>query len=118
MGNALFRLPSSAISLYEAATPQIGKIARKDEAPLEDCLPEYLVEPFEYNIKNNEKLEQVQLIDFGEGRHPRIHCGYIFNHAHILAFLTANPPGWIYTSTSLHPPELVFRCNLTKAIDM
>lgn len=37
--------------------------------PLEKGLPEYLVEPVEYNTKDCEQLEQVQLIDFGEGIH-------------------------------------------------
>lgn len=73
MGNVLFRLPdleplSSQRAIEEFGTPRIGKVSRKDGAPLEKDLPEYLVEPAEYEAKI---LDEVQLIDFGECMDPR-----------------------------------------------
>lgn len=75
MGNVLFRLPdlersSSQRSIEEFGTPQRGKISRKDGAPLEKGLPEYLVEPVEYETKDSEFLNEVQLVDFGECIYP------------------------------------------------
>ncbi|KAL9126734.1 MAG: hypothetical protein Q9217_004261 [Psora testacea] len=71
MGNVLFRLPdlersSSQRVIEEFGTPQRGKVSRKDGASLEKGLPEYLVEPIEYEAKNSKFLDDVQLVDFGE----------------------------------------------------
>lgn len=72
MGNILFRLPDSERSSCESVLqrfgiPEIGKVARKDGAPLERGLPEYLVAPVEFDRKDYEQLNEIQLIDFGEG---------------------------------------------------
>lgn len=75
MGNVLFRLPdlvcsSSQRAIEEFGTPQRGKVSRKDGAPLEKGLPEYLVVPVEYEAKTSELLNEVQLSDFGECMYP------------------------------------------------
>ena len=77
MGNVLFRLSdlehSSSLRVIEQfGNPQRGEISRKDGAPLEEGLPEYLVEPVEYRAKNNAYLDEIQLVDFGE-------CAYSYN---------------------------------------
>lgn len=76
VGNVLFRLPESERSSCNFSerfgSPLLGKVARKDGAPLEKGLPEYLVEPVEYDRENFAQLEQVQLVDFGEGIPPHI----------------------------------------------
>lgn len=71
MGNVLFRLPglepsSPQRAIEEFGIPQRGKVSRKDGAPLEKGLPEYLVEPVEYEAKDSKFLDEVQLVDFGE----------------------------------------------------
>ena len=75
MGNVLFRLSglersSSLHAIEELGTPQRGQISRKDGAPLEKGLPEYLVEAVEYSAKNNAYLDEIQLVDFGECTYP------------------------------------------------
>lgn len=75
MGNVLFRLSdlnpsSSPPAIEQYGTPQRGKVSRKDGAPLEKGLPEYLVEPVEYAAKNTPFLDEVQLVDFGECMYP------------------------------------------------
>lgn len=75
MGNVLFRLSGSELSssqrtIEEFGTPQRGTVSRKDGAPLEKGLPEYLVEPVEYEAKNSKFLDEVQLVDFGECTYP------------------------------------------------
>ena len=56
--------------MEEFGTPQRGTVSRKDGAPLEKGLPEYLVEPVEYEAKNSKFLDEVQLVDFGECTYP------------------------------------------------
>ena len=75
MGNVLFRLSdlensSSQRAIEEFGTPQKGRVSRKDGASLEKGLPEYLVEPVEYEAKNSKFLKEVQLVDFGECMYP------------------------------------------------
>lgn len=75
MGNVLFRLSdteqASSEPMQIAGTPQTGKISRKDGALLQTGLPDYLVEPFEFEVSKMEHLNEVQLIDFGECKyHP------------------------------------------------
>ncbi|KAK4247353.1 kinase-like domain-containing protein [Corynascus novoguineensis] len=52
MGNILLRLPpwAGAESLSASASPQIGKVTKKDGSPLEKGVPEYLVEPLEMDF--------------------------------------------------------------------
>lgn len=71
MGNILFRLPHSAIAeiLSASESPLTGKVSKKDGSPLEVGVPEYLVEPLEYDTKLLD-LDggDVQLMDFGSGK--------------------------------------------------
>ncbi|KAL8914574.1 MAG: hypothetical protein Q9172_007050 [Xanthocarpia lactea] len=104
-GNVLFRVPeiehsSSQRFIEEFGTPLRGEVSRKDGAPLEKGLPEYLVEPFEYRAKHSKFLDDVKLVDFSE------------------SFFISTPPKLINTPTSLHPPELVFQHVLTEAVDI
>jgi hypothetical protein len=71
MGNILFRLPALEASptdllLKELGPRQVGKVERRDGAPLEPSVPEYLVEPVEYGAEIYQQLGDVELIDFGE----------------------------------------------------
>ncbi|KXX74834.1 Protein kinase dsk1 [Madurella mycetomatis] len=104
MGNVLFRLPEHEESLElvmkDLGPPQIGKVQRRDGAPLEPGVPEYLVEPADYNVKVQDRFTDVELIDFGE------------------SFFITDPPKQISTPVSLHPPELVFQHSLTSAVDL
>ncbi|KAH6845666.1 kinase-like domain-containing protein [Chaetomium sp. MPI-CAGE-AT-0009] len=103
MGNILLRLPPRAGSgfLSASASPRIGKVSKKDGSPLEKGVPEYLVEPLEYDIRALDLHSgDVQLVDFGS------------------AFFTSSPPTTIDTPLSLHPPELVFKRPLTLAVDI
>ena len=70
MGNILMRLPPGVGPelLSSLASPQIGKVSRKDGSPLEKGVPEYLVEPLEYDVKAFDlDRGDVQLVDFGSG---------------------------------------------------
>lgn len=72
-GNVLFRvLELEALSpedvIKELGPPGVGKISRRDGAPLEPGVPEYLVEPVEYRAEIQADLHEVQLVDFGECR--------------------------------------------------
>lgn len=112
MGNVLFRLSdleqsSSQRAIEEFGTPQIGKVSRKDGAPLEKGLPEYLVEPVEYNAKINNSLNEVQLVDFGE-------CMYPYEWLALLFSLREDCPSILYfdsPKTDIHavipPPSRV-----------
>ncbi|KAF1948634.1 kinase-like protein [Byssothecium circinans] len=104
MGNILFRLSETERSFPEQiealGAPQIGCVSRKDGAPLNKGMPNYLVEPIEYDAKKRVHIDEIQLVDFGE------------------SFFVATPPESLYTPTSLHPPELVFRHTLSKAVDI
>ncbi|KAK3299504.1 kinase-like domain-containing protein [Chaetomium fimeti] len=103
MGNILLPLPPrpGTGSLRASASTQIGKVSKKDGSPLEKGVPEYLVEPLEYDISELD-LEggDVRLVDFGS------------------AFFTSSTPTMIYTPFSLYPPELVFKRPLTPAVDI
>lgn len=75
MGNVLFRLPDLEVASQETiiqdlGPPQVGKIARRDGKPLEKGMPEYLVEPAEFNRDIYPDLGEIKLIDFGE-------CGFL-----------------------------------------
>lgn len=80
------------------------------------------VEPADYNIKAQDHLTDVELIDFGECtiRGPS-HSYFLhtqpLTHNHAAFFIT-DPPKQISTPVSLHPPELVFQHNLTSAVDL
>ena len=74
MGNVLFRLSDSERAIEEFGAPRIEKVSRKDGAPLEKGLPEYLVERVEYEAKNSECLNEIRLVDFGECMPP---CNWI-----------------------------------------
>ena len=71
MNNILFRLPPSAMEkvLSASESPWIGKVSKTDGSPLDVGVPEYLVEPLEYNTRMLE-LDggDVQLVDFGSGK--------------------------------------------------
>ena len=70
MGNILLRLPPWAGPEFMSslAPPQIGKVSRKDGSPLEKGVPEYLVEPLEYDVKTFDlDSGDVELVDFGSG---------------------------------------------------
>ena len=70
MGNILLRLPPWAGPEFmtSLAPPQIGKVSRKDGSPLEKGVPEYLVEPLEYDVKTFDlDSGDVELVDFGSG---------------------------------------------------
>lgn len=75
MGNVLFRWPdlehiSSPRVLEYLGTPEKGKISKKDGTSLEKGLPEYLVEPIEYERQKDNFFTEIQLVDFGECRSP------------------------------------------------
>lgn len=84
--------------------PHIGNVVRKDGTPLEKGLPEYLVEPVEYNTKDCEQLEQVQLIDFGEGLYFFLSSPHRVNALiqPISSLSCFKPPG-VYTYTNVTP---------------
>ncbi|KAL2194721.1 kinase-like domain-containing protein [Corynascus similis CBS 632.67] len=103
MGNILLRLPpgTGAEMFGDPAPHQIEKVTKTDGSPLEEGVPEYLVEPLEHDISALDlNSGDVQLVDFGS------------------AFFDSNPPNMINTPLSLHPPELVFRRPLTRAVDV
>ena len=51
-----------------SASPHIGKVSKKDGSPLEKGVPEYLVEPLEYDIRALDLGSGgVQVVDFGSG---------------------------------------------------
>ncbi len=62
---------SSQSAIEELGTPLRGEVSRIDGAPLEKGLPEYLVEPVDYEARNGKmngkSLDEIQLVDFGEG---------------------------------------------------
>lgn len=71
MGNVLFQLPdpdhsSSQTIMEEYGAPDRGTVSRKDGKPLTKGVPEYLVEPVEYEHKDVKHLRDIKLIDFGE----------------------------------------------------
>ena len=122
MGNVLFRLPDleqlSSELMQKFGTPQTGEVSRKDGAPLQTGLPSYLVEPLEYDVKNNEHVDEVQLVDFGE-------CKYRSSRLFIkpatqkpTAFFVSSPLKRICTPLPLHLPELVFHHTLSRAVDI
>jgi serine/threonine-protein kinase SRPK3 len=126
MGNVLFRRSnaersSSERTTQQLGTPQVGKVARKDGSPSEKGVPEYLVEPAQEDSTNSLHLDEVQLVDLGECRYS---CNWLTLHAVLLmrqnslAFFASRPPKSIFTPMSLHPPELVFKHTLTKAVDI
>ncbi|KAK7730831.1 hypothetical protein SLS53_008909, partial [Cytospora paraplurivora] len=72
MGNILFRRSeaersSSLDQIIEVlGEPSKGDVVRKDGSPLEQGVPEYLVEPAETEcLIDFEQLDEVQLVDFG-----------------------------------------------------
>ncbi|KAL6803562.1 kinase-like domain-containing protein [Trichoderma sp. SZMC 28012] len=99
LGNVLFQVSDLSI-IPTIDDSRIGKVSRKDGSPSEKGVPEYLVEPVENGLDENEILDDVQLVDFGE------------------SFFIGHPPKLVYTPMSLHPPELVFRHPLTEAVDI
>ncbi|CAI6230404.1 unnamed protein product [Periconia digitata] len=104
MGNILFRLSeterSSLKQIEGLGAPMTGEVSRKDGSPLEEGIPKYLVEPVEYNSKQRTHIDEIQLVDFGE------------------SFFILTPQKSLYTPLSMHPPELVFRHTLSKAVDL
>ncbi len=52
--------------LRDLGPPLIGKVERRDGAPLEPGLPEYLVELADYSFGFRYEIWDVELIDFGE----------------------------------------------------
>ena len=75
MSNVLFRLADSESSssrraIEEFGAPHIGKISRKDGAPLEKGLPRYLVEPIAFEAKDSAYLDEIRVVDFGECMYP------------------------------------------------
>jgi hypothetical protein len=75
IGNILLRLPPGAgtKSVAISASPSVGTVSRKDGLPLEKGIPEYLVEPLQYNIKALDlESGDVQLVDFGSGMYLAI----------------------------------------------
>ncbi|KAK4466343.1 kinase-like domain-containing protein [Cladorrhinum samala] len=105
MGNILFRLPDFEAASLETiiqhlGPPEVGKIERLDGKPLEPGIPEYLVEPVDFDREMYPRLGEINLVDFGE------------------SFFSDNPPTRISTPPSHHPPELVFQHTLSKAVDI
>ncbi|SPO01704.1 related to multidrug resistance protein [Cephalotrichum gorgonifer] len=105
MGNALLYVPELEVlspkrTIEYLGPPQVGKVERRDGAPLEPGVPEYLVEPVEYSTAIHPDLREIKLVDFGE------------------SFFSAEPPTQIYTPMSLHPPELVFQRGLSSSVDI
>ena len=83
-GNILFRLPPSAdagcLSGFDSPSPRIGKVSKKDGYPLEEGVPEYLVEPLEYDITELDlDSGDIQLVDFGSGE-------YLTNKLHFVSW--------------------------------
>jgi serine/threonine protein kinase len=102
-------------------SPDRKGVSKKDGSPLEKGVPEYLVEPLEYDI---EALDldsgAAQLVGFGSGVYLTIICRSFRGLTTVLvtAFFASSPPKTIYTPLSLHPPELVFQRPLTQAVDI
>lgn len=46
--------------------PELGNVERRDGAPLEPGVPEYLVESAEYYVDVHDHPRDVEVIDFGE----------------------------------------------------
>lgn len=70
MGNILLRLPpgTGAEMFGDPAPHQIEKVTKTDGSPLEEGVPEYLVEPLEHDISALDlNSGDVQLVDFGSG---------------------------------------------------
>ncbi|KAF8246292.1 hypothetical protein K440DRAFT_662229 [Wilcoxina mikolae CBS 423.85] len=81
--------------------PVIGKVIQRDGGALGPGIPEYQVEPADVNLAlKAQDLGDIQLTDLGE------------------AFFIDNPPNHLSVPGPFHPPELVFRHNLSKAVDI
>ncbi len=122
MGNVVFRfaeskIPSSRRFIKKLGKPRTGKVWRRDGAPLEKGLPQYLVEPVEYDI-DGMFLSQVQLIDFGQCTYTAdLDCWFAYIMT-FLAFFISEPPELIRTPICFRPPEVVFGHALTGAVDI
>ncbi|KAF2083216.1 kinase-like protein [Saccharata proteae CBS 121410] len=71
--------------------PATGSITRKDGAPLNKGMPEYLVWPMRFRAKDINTAASVKLVDFGE------------------SFLADNKPPSLNTPKVLCAPELIFK---------
>jgi len=81
MGN--LRLPPSVRAGLSSAliSPSIGRVSRKDGSPLRRGVPEYLVEPLEYNIGTlDPENGDIQLVDFGSVIYLATSCCFMFVH--------------------------------------
>ncbi len=122
MGNILFRLPEkgSAFPFPSAQKSQIGSVTKTDGSSLEIGVPQYLVEPVEYDIENFDCTNGVMLVDLRSGAYLvsnynscRVTDDRIY-HSIPLLEPTGND---IYTHVAA-PPELVFKHPLTQAVDI
>lgn len=125
MGNILFRDTKiddlSPERIKELGAAHIGDVSRGDGAPLDNGMPNYLVEPMEYHELaqgSRGHVGEIQLVDFGE-------CKCCSNRSFStslmrksVAFFVESPPKSVCTPMSLHPPELVFGHSLSKAVDI
>ena len=112
MGNVLFRLSdlersSSQRAIEEFGAPQRGKVSRKDGAPLEKGLPEYLVEPVEYEAKTSEFLDEVQLVDFGECMYPWDWTAFLFDSLKSCSSILYSESPQTNTHTNVAPSSRV-----------
>ncbi|KAL7952505.1 kinase-like domain-containing protein [Trichoderma compactum] len=98
LGNVLFRV-SGLNRIPTFNNSRVGKASKKDGSSSEKVVPEYLIEPVEYEFGKDELSDEIQLVDFGE-------CLSLS----LEAFFIGHMP------MSLHPPELTFRHTLTEAL--
>jgi serine/threonine-protein kinase SRPK3 len=121
MGNILFRNPElESLSPEKFGQPSIGKVTRRDGLPSKKGVPDYLVEPIEFDAQYTHGLCEVQLIDFGECKSfiQALPIKTQDTNSGSLAFFCSDPPKSITTPPSFRPPELVFKLGLTNAVDI
>jgi serine/threonine protein kinase len=123
MGNILFRNPElESLSPEKFGQPSTGKVTRRDGLPSKKGVPDYLVEPIEFDAQYTRGLCEVQVIDFGECKSfiqavPDSLLKHRTNSGP-LAFFCSHPPKSIATPPPFRPPELVFKLGLTNAVDI
>ena len=117
----LFRLPE--VDTIEDVNdifgePNVGLVTRCDGGERGPGVPKYLVEPAEFYPEDLESVDEVQLIDLGEGTESQTLCIMYFKLTISLAFFIECCPSKYQTALVFQPPELVFGLPITKAVDI